>query len=517
MLAHYADPQNATRQLGFRHLAQDGRQDFRLDPAEPWQLSKASLDLASELSAAITAPSRFADMLAALRRGTLRSALADPVLRCLPPDELDHLAHHLLENPADLALLQTALPGNPWFQRRLPRLIAWRETRRQALPHPIIPTREPSADLAGAAGTTTQPVTLGLVLIACARAATPARRMACVLATARNEGAYLLEWIAYQRAIGFEHVFLYTNDNTDGSDDLLQLLSDAGVITWFDNKVRPETLPQHRAYGHALSVMPDILDYRWTMIADIDEFASFDTRIFGGVADYLAWQEQRRAEAVALPWKTYIAAKDDVWRDTPCIERFAMRDISVSSYVKMMFRTNRVWSASPHHPEPIFATGLVFRSESGETHMQKATPAQTARPTARLAWMSHYPFRSAPEMIMKLARGRPDRPTAAQGMASDNRIKSFLSQLQDTALIEDRGTIACGARQAEELARLLEIPGVVGCEGDIKRAYVKAMREACAAFLDQHASSETTHVQALRTILQGSTSAYQAATDRRAG
>ena len=437
MLGHYADVQNAGRKLGFRHLAQDGRQDFHLDPVEASHVNEATLGLASELSAAITSPCRFADMLKALRQGALRAALAEPALRCLPPDELDHLARHLLENPRDLALLQAAMPRNPWFRSRLPRLTAWRETRDQAAPRAMIPTREPSADLAGAAGTTTQPMTLGLVLNGYARAATPARRMACVLATARNEGAYLLEWIAYQRAIGFDHIFLYTNDNTDGSDDLLQLLSDAGIITWFDNRVLPETLPQHRAYAHALSVMPDILDYRWTMIADIDEFVGLNTDIFNAIPDYLSWQEGRRAEAVALPWKTYVATDHDVWFDAPSIARFTRRDSQISSYVKMIFRTNKVWGANPHHPEPIFTSALIHRSESGEAHQQKTTPAQTARPTTHFAWMSHYPFRSAPEMIMKLARGRADLSAAGQRIAADNRIKSFLAQLHTPGLVED--------------------------------------------------------------------------------
>ena len=503
MLTHNVDPQSPTRRIGFRPLAHDGRQDFRLDEAEQRELSDAVLGLGRELAAATGAPCCFADVLTGLRDATLRAALAGPVLQCLPPDALEHLAHHLLENPDDLALLQAAMPGNPWLRRRLPLLIAWRCSRERAVSRPVIPGREPSGDLAGAHGTTTQPATLGLVLAGYARAATHPRRMACVLATARNEGAYLLEWIAYQRAIGFEHIFLYTNDNTDGSDELLHMLCHAGIITWFDNQSGPDTLPQHRAYGHALSVMPDILDYRWTMIADIDEFASFDTDIFRSIPDYLDWQEQLRAEAVALPWKTYVAGPNAVWSDAPSIARFTKREPAISSYVKMIFRTNRVWSANPHHPEPIFATGLTHRSETGEAHLQKVTPAETARPTARFAWMSHYPFRSAPEMLMKLARGRADHSAAAQGKAAENRIKTFLNQLQAADLVEDDRTLKCGKRQAEEMARLMEIPGLAACDAETKRAYATHMHEARTRFIDEHALSEAAHLKKLRTLLQG--------------
>lgn len=37
----------------------------------------------------------------------------------------------------------------------------------------------------------------------------------CIVATARNEGVYLVEWIAYHRALGFEKIYIYTNNNQD--------------------------------------------------------------------------------------------------------------------------------------------------------------------------------------------------------------------------------------------------------------------------------------------------------------
>ena len=214
-------------------------------------------------------------------------------------------------------------------------------------------------------------MTLGLILTGFARAATSARRVACVLATAKDEGAYLIEWIAYHRAIGFDHIFLYTNDNTDGSDDLLRLLADAGIISWFRNEIGPGSLPQHRAYGHALSVMPDILDYRWTLIADIDEYAGYDTASFTSMIDYINWQEQRGGNAIALPWKLHIAKRWMPGRTAPCIERFPLRDAAINSYVKMMFRTNLAWNANPHHPDPSFAQGFNYRAETGEPHTQQ--------------------------------------------------------------------------------------------------------------------------------------------------
>ena len=493
---HYLGLHGNPAELGFRNKMQE----FCLDPIDA---TPAVAAIAAELTAAVQTPATWMAILDAVRSHKLRSELADAALRCLPPDELDSLARHLLEDPHDLALLQAAMQGDPWLQQRLPLLISWRQPQMPARMFGPVST----GDLPGAKANPSHRITLGLTLNGYARAATRPRRMACILATARNEGAYLIEWIAYHRAIGFDHIFLYTNDNTDGSDDLLQLLADAGIISWFRNQVQSDTLPQHRAYGHALSVMPDILDYRWTMIADIDEFAGFDTSAFESMPDYILWQEQRRAEAIALSWKLYVAAPGDIWRDRPSIERFTLREAALDTHVKMMFRTNLSWNANPHHPEPRLGASLIYRSECGEPYVQKVTPAQSAAPSAKCAWMSHYAFRSAPEMLMKLARGRADLPGEVQSAASMNRIKTFLRQVGDSGLIEDRSTLVCGARLADEQRKLMMIPGVAACDAEIKQKYQTAMIQTCNDFCESAAGDSPAFLSELREILRPSQAA----------
>jgi len=493
---HYLGTGGESGDLGFRNKMQE----FRLDPSDA---TPAIMDIAGELAAAVQTPATWTHILDRLRDRRLRGNLADAALRCLPLDELDLLARHLLQSRADLVLLQSAAHNDAWLRQRLPLLIRWRDPDTPVTSSGPIST----ADLPGAKANPSHRITLGLTLNGYARAATPPRRMACILATARNEGAYLTEWIAHHRAIGFEHIFLYTNDNTDGSDDLLQLLADAGIISWFRNQVQPGTLPQHRAYGHALSVMPDILDYRWTMIADIDEFAAFDTRAFRSMPDYILWQEQRRADAIALSWKLHVALPDDVWRDRPTIERFALRETTLDPHVKMIFRTNLAWNANPHHPEPCLGRSFVYRSERGEQYVQKITPAQSVAPSAQCAWISHYAFRSAPEMLMKLARGRADLPAELQAAASANRIRTFLRLLASTTLMEDKTTFTCSARLADEQRKLMTIPNLAACEADIKNRYASEMRRTCDALLETVIDTKLDYMANLKAILRPSLAA----------
>lgn len=103
------------------------------------------------------------------------------------------------------------------------------------------------------------------------RARVPTAR-AAVVASAKDEGCYVLEWLAHARAVGFEHAFIYTNDNDDASVPLLETLHRAGQITLIHNEVSATTSPQVKAYEHSLHLLPELRAYEWAGYFDLDEF-----------------------------------------------------------------------------------------------------------------------------------------------------------------------------------------------------------------------------------------------------
>ena len=82
------------------------------------------------------------------------------------------------------------------------------------------------------------------------RTTTPTKK-AAVVTIMRDEGLVILEWVAHYRALGFDTLFVYTNDNIDGSDALLLALHDAGIIRLIWNAVPPDHSAQFKAYRHA--------------------------------------------------------------------------------------------------------------------------------------------------------------------------------------------------------------------------------------------------------------------------
>ncbi|NHX28195.1 glycosyltransferase family 2 protein, partial [Escherichia coli] len=77
-----------------------------------------------------------------------------------------------------------------------------------------------------------------------------------IVSTMKNEGPYILEWIAYHRAIGFDDFVLFSNDCTDGTNLILNRLDQMGIVQHFDNPLGPRMDPQRAAYSRAGKMAP---------------------------------------------------------------------------------------------------------------------------------------------------------------------------------------------------------------------------------------------------------------------
>ncbi len=471
----------------------DGLGNTRLDqfasaPFDAATLSPAFLAAAAELCATAARPYQAASLLARLRDRSLRPAFAEALIRVLPRDELPLLAATLLDSPDDLALLTAAMPEDPWAQRVLPALTAWRTERGPVGPDNTI-TSPATDEFAGDPLEGYGQPQAGFALTALARAQIRPRRGACLLAAARNEGPYLLDWLSYHQSIGFEHAFIYTNENWDGSDALLAALARHGVITLVHNHPGTHCGPQYKAYSHALSLLPQILDYAWAAVIDLDEFIGFDARLFSGITDYLAWQQTQPVDAVALCWQIYVGLRNDVWRDESTLKRFTKREPNPNAHVKSIFRPRLFWHSHAHFPQPTLNAPFVFRTELGELHHhqgeQRRLPAFAQAPSAQMAWVNHYLLRSAPEALWKLARGHGDwKGEIAERQLEMARFvcRTFVTLAEKPDLVDDRRILGCAGGQAAALASLRALPGVAEAEAALTANFAQRLGRMAKAF-----------------------------------
>jgi Glycosyl transferase family 2 len=150
----------------------------------------------------------------------------------------------------------------------------------------------------------------------------PVRKRVAVVSMVRDEGIYLPEWLAHYRLIGVDHVFVYTNDNSDGSEVLLRELALAGSITLINNIVAPGVNPQRKGYQHAILLLDELRDYRWALFVDADEFLNFRNDNAGALPAFIDKVEQQFSSClpggVIFPWN---------WRFTD--RAFMREEISV--------------------------------------------------------------------------------------------------------------------------------------------------------------------------------------------
>ncbi len=94
-----------------------------------------------------------------------------------------------------------------------------------------------------------------------------------IMTTMKNEGPFLLEWIAHNLTIGFTGFVVFTNNCDDGTDLMVQRLEELGYCSHRPNDVSDGSPPQHKALRRA-TAHPWVKEADWLMCLDVDEFVN---------------------------------------------------------------------------------------------------------------------------------------------------------------------------------------------------------------------------------------------------
>ena len=413
--------------------------------------------------------------------GPEAAAVLNAVWPLLTLHELEWLAKSLVLSRPLLARLAALLPDDIWATAALPALSSWVATRGSGPAPEAKRALAPALDFLAETGFYGTFVSFPHACNAYARAAIAPARDICIVATARNEGIYLLEWIAYHRALGIDAFFVYSNDNIDGSDDLLSALADAGVITWIDNKVGEHGYAQPRAYAHAFGMLPDVLDYRWALVIDLDEFLVLNPNVFGSIRDFLRFHEMRRTDAVALNWMIVGSGGEGAWRDEPVTRRFRHRFPEPDGHIKTMCRPRQFIHSWPHFPITDDRRPFVWRHSTGDLHVYPKRPADaehapafSEQPNADYAAIYHYFYKSAEEFIWKFSRNRGDAansPMLANDVLEAHFVVAFVQQHESDQLVTDDRIDRCAPGFESELAKLMELPRLRAAHEEAQRRF----------------------------------------------
>ncbi|KIT18155.1 hypothetical protein jaqu_00890 [Jannaschia aquimarina] len=282
--------------------------------------------------------------------------------------------------------------------------------------------------------------------------------------TLRDEGPFLLDWLAHHRAIGVTDVLAFTNDCRDGTEALADALSPAGLVHVPQGAIRGRDgpTPQWRAlaaaWDHPLRAACD-----WALAIDTDEYVC---QVGGSLPDLIAGMPG--AQAIALPWRLFgNSGRFEAGQGaTPArFRRAAPEAVAypvLASFFKTLFDLRGPFTGFGVH-RPRQAGPPVFHDETGARRDDLA-----GRPGRILLWrggraaqgrrvqLNHYSVRSVEEFLVKSVRGLPNRTSKAIDLTY--WVERNFNTVEDSSF--DPHLPALEA----ETARLRALPGVAEAE-----------------------------------------------------
>tara|TARA_R110002049_G_scaffold10127_3_gene50466 strand:+ start:176428 stop:178296 length:1869 start_codon:yes stop_codon:yes gene_type:complete len=148
-----------------------------------------------------------------------------------------------------------------------------------------------------------------------------------IIATVKNDAPRLLEWIAYHRAIGFDHFLIFSSDCSDGTQEMLQHLQKRGFVTHLDYDEQtgesPSTSPLDKVMTN-----PKVFEADWIVHIDTDEFVNIRTG--NGTFDCLVNELPENVTNIAMTRRNFGSAGLLKYQDAPVLSQF---DTCAPSYL----------------------------------------------------------------------------------------------------------------------------------------------------------------------------------------
>lgn len=241
--------------------------------------------------------------------------------------------------------------------------------------------------------------------------------------TLRNEGAFVLDWLAHHRAVGFTDFLVFSNDCQDGTDLMLDRLEDLGWLTHCRNDGAAKQGPQWAALRAADS-HPLVQKADWVMVIDIDEFVTVHAGDGTLAALFAALPE---ATAIPLTWRLFGNGGIVHYHDQPIPDVFTRAAPAVMGWpwraalFKTLFRNDgsyrKLGVHRPLQPDPARLPAQRWFDGSGRELPPGYRNGRIFSPFGQdnyhLAQLNHYALGAMESYVLKCDRGRANREASA--------------------------------------------------------------------------------------------------------
>ena len=164
--------------------------------------------------------------------------------------------------------------------------------------------------------------------------------------TQKNEGGFLLKWIAYLKIIGLTDIVILSNDCEDGSDEMLDHLSKAGEIIHLRNDGPHDDRRIQFAALKLADRQKAVKEANWIRHLDIDEFRNIHVGD-GQISDLITALPE--ADAIALTWRMFGNNGIIEYKDRLITDQFARATPKIMHWpwrafmIKTLYRNNGIY------------------------------------------------------------------------------------------------------------------------------------------------------------------------------
>lgn len=216
-----------------------------------------------------------------------------------------------------------------------------------------------------------------------------------VCAIAKNEGPYFKEWIEWHHKMGVEKFYIYDNESTDYTKEVLQPYIESGLVEYVFWPGKKMQLP---AYDDCFE--KHRTETRWLAIIDLDEFIMPIKN--KNIPEYLHQMED--FSSVEINWLVYGSGGAKERQPGSVMERFRCHSLpehKLNTHVKSIVDPRRVCTMIGCH-EAARISG--FAADSHGTPLSKGF--RDRKPQQDIIRINHYAVKSYEEFLSKRARGR---------------------------------------------------------------------------------------------------------------
>ncbi|WP_439143432.1 glycosyltransferase family 2 protein [Planktotalea sp.] len=260
-----------------------------------------------------------------------------------------------------------------------------------------------------------------------------------VVSTMKNEGPYILDWVAHYKTLGFDHILVCTNDCTDPTVDILLRLQELGYVTQHNTIVRKAGI--HRSALRQASRRYDIvMDAKWVFVCDVDEY--LNVHMGDGSVRALVEGSGEDADVISVPWRIFGPDGIETLKDAPVTEQFTKGEFewdekerpTTGKFVKSIYTNQHKFQRMGLHAP------VSLDEHVGDTKRVLPGGADYVIDGARTdnpplfthAQVNHYALRSMESFLIKRARGRANHSSHVLGMDYWNKFN--LNDEKDTSI-----------------------------------------------------------------------------------